>query len=429
MTAHKNLIQTLNFRIENISNAYESALKAPVNKKKEANINFRTEVAFFVHFVKNNYLSKSLFDELLNYNIILDKSEGYISSIQKVIVLLKQISQLIKSHQDFERFVNEGDDGWVNPFKDSMSIKASLLLDKTIEINEFVSSNNVQFINSLYEVLVSVCERWQNHIRESDLTDIIQTFDSCRKELFKIEYMTGFQKEYSGANSAIRLNNVFNAIIPLHLPKSTNEGLFESFIVSGTDLEKDELYFNDCKKIKNHIIEKIDEGFSIDATIQNFITYMELYRKGSDYTNGEKQLQKEFELYLFEKGYFPLSEIQLKNARIDTLAVNESNAFLVEYKQIGWTDSKINLKTELNKITSSFIQTDLYSKRLTVHPGLQKAIYIIIFTTEYFIFKNGITALKYKDLTFNFYMVYLGEKNPSKIRKPQLFEIENIIKK
>jgi hypothetical protein len=259
------------------------------------------------------------------------------------------------------------------------------------------------------------------------LTEIVAEFDSCRQELFVLEYLTGFQKEYVGANSAIRLNHLFNAVIPLHLPQNTNEGIFENLVVSGTDLEKDELYLSDCKKIQSHIIQKLDEGFSIETTIRNFIAFMENYRKATDYPKGEKQLQKEFEMYLFDKGYFPLSEVQLKDARIDTLATNDSNSFLIEYKQIGWTKSEINLKSELEKFSSAFIQSDIYSKRLSAYPSLQKTVYIIIFTTKYFIFKNGKTTIQHNGLTFSFYSVYLGNESPSKIKNPVIYDIESIL--
>jgi hypothetical protein len=427
MTAHKNLIQNLNFRIENISDSYQIVLRATDEKRKEkANINFRTEIAFFIHFIKSNYLSRTLFEELLSYNDTLDLSSDYIKSIEKTIKHLKQISQLIKGHQDFEKFVIECNDGWKNPFKDSMSIEATKLLDRIEKIPDFISSKKISFVNESYEILVAICERWENHIRASDLTEIVNEFNNCRKELFVLEHLNGFQKEYVGANSAIRLNHLFNAIIPLHHPQTTNEGIFENLIVSGTDLEKDELYLSDCKKIQSHIIQKLDEGFSIEITIRNFIAFMESYRKASDYPAGEKQLQKEFEMYLFDKGYFPLSEVQLKNARIDTLVTNDSNAFLIEYKQIGWTKSQFDLKMELEKIKSAFIQSDIYSKRLNAYPNLQKTVYIIIFTTKYFLFKNGKTTINYNGLIFSFHSVYLGDESPSKIKNPIIYDIESI---
>lgn len=428
MTAHKNLARNLNSRIENISDAYQIVLRTIDEKNKiKANINFRTEIAFFIHFIKNNYLSRTLFEELLDYNSTLDLTYEYINSINKTTKYLKQISQLIKGHHDFEKFKVECNGGWKNPFNDSMTIEANLLLDRIIQLPEFISSKKIEFINESYGILVSICERWGNLTQTSDLTEIITEFHNCGEELFVLEHLTEFQKEYIGANSAIRLNHLFNAIIPLHHPKNTNEGIFENFVVSGKDLEKDELYLNDSKKIQSHIIQKLDEGFSIDTTIRNFIAFMEVYRKASDYTNGEKQLQKEFEMYLFDKGYFPLSEVQLKNARIDTLATNDSNAFLIEYKQIGWTKSEIDLKSELEKISSAFIQSDIYSKRLNAYPSLQKTVYIIIFTTKYFIFKNGITTIKYNGLTFSFHSVYLGIESPSKIKKPVIYDIDQII--
>ena len=429
MTAHRNLIQNLNFRIENISDSYQNVLRTTDDEKKgKANINFKTEIAFFIHFIKNNYLSRTLFAELLNYNDTLDLSNEYIKSIKKTTKHLKQISQLIREHHDFEKFKNECNDGWKNPFNDSMTIEASILLDRIKIISDFISSKKISFVNESYEILVGICERWGHHIPASDLTEIVAEFNNCRQELFVLEHLNGFQKEYTGANSAIRLNHLFNAITPLHHPQSTNEGIFENLIVSGTDLEKDELYLTDCKKIQSHIIQKLDEGFSIETTIRNFIAFMEIYRKASDYTKGEKQLQKEFEMYLFDKGYFPLSEVQLKNARIDTLATNDSNAFLIEYKQIGWSKSEINLKLELEKISSAFIQSDIYSKRLNAYPSLQKTVYIIVFTTKYFIFKNGKTTIKYNGLTFSFHSVYLGNESPSKIKKPMIYNIESILK-
>ena len=427
MTAHKNYIQSLNFRIDTISDALKILINSSQEKKKEATVSYRTEIAFFIHFVKNSYLSKSLFEELLNYNSILDSSIEYISIIREATNRYKQIAQLIETHPDFEKFTAECDDDWSNPFGGSSTIKASLLLKKLANLSEFTPSKNIDNFNHIYNILVSICERWQNHIRETDLTEIVKSFDNCRKELFRLEYLTGFQKEYVGANCAIRLNHLFNAVIPLHHPKSSGEGIFEGLIVSGTDIEKDELYFNDCKKIKNYIIQKFDEGFSIEATVRSFITYMECYRKASDFPKGEKQLQKEFELYLFDKGYFPLSEVQLKNARIDTLSVNDSNAFLIEYKQIGWSKKEISLKRELDKLRSSFIQSEIYSKRLSVYPSIKKEIYIIIFSKRYFIFKNGNNILKYNGLTFIFHMVYLGDENPSKIKNTEIFDIETII--
>ncbi|WP_297096331.1 hypothetical protein [uncultured Draconibacterium sp.] len=430
MTAHKILIQNLNSRIENISDSYQIVLRAKDEKRKEkANINFRTEIAFFIHFIKNNYLSRTLFEELLNYNDTLDLSNDYINSIKKTIQLLKQISQLTRDHQDFEKFVIECNDGWKNPFNDSMTIDATKLLERIEKIPEFISSKKLSFVNETYEIIVTIFKRWENHFPESDLMTIATQFNNCRQELFVLEHLNGFQKEYIGANSAIRLNHLFNAVNPLHQPSSANEGIFENLIVSGTDLEKDELYLSDCKKIQSHIMQKLDEGFSIERTIRNFIAFMESYRKASDYPNGEKQLQKEFEMYLFDKGYFPLSEVQLKNARIDTLITNESSAFLIEYKQIGWTKSNIDLKLELEKMKSAFIQSNIYSKRLNAYPNLQKTVYLIIFTTKYFIFKNGKTSINYDGLIFNFYTVYLGDESPSKIKNPIVYDIDSIINK
>ncbi|SHJ83574.1 hypothetical protein SAMN05444280_13336 [Tangfeifania diversioriginum] len=429
MTAHKNLIHSLDSRIEYINDAYQNVLRtADKDSKGKANINFRTEIAFFIHFIKNNYLTQTLFEELLKYNDTIDLSEKYVNSIIKTIEHLRQISRLLKEHQDFKKFKVECNGGWKNPFNDHRPIEVSLLLDKIEKIPEFISSKKIEFINKNYSILVSIYERWEDHIKTSDLTEIVTELNNCRKELFVLEHLTGFQKEYIGANSAIRLNHLYNAIFPMHLPQSASEGIFENLIVSGTDFENDEQYLSDCKKLQNYIIQKLDEGFSIDITIKNFIAFMENYRNASDYHEGERQLQKEFEMYLFNKGYFPLSEVQLKNARIDTLATNDTNAFLIEYKQILRVKSQIALQSALKeKIKSAFTQCDIYSKRLNANPMLQKIVYVMIFTSKYFIFKNGNTIINYNGLTFSFHSVYLGDENPSKIKKPLIYDIETIL--
>jgi hypothetical protein len=418
----------LNFSIDTISDAYQTLYSAAQERKKEANVTFLTEIAFFIHFVKTNYQTKQLFEELLNYDNSLNSTEDYISTIKETTNLLRQTSQLISNHIDFKEFISGNDDGWSNPFGDTMSTSVSILVRKIENLQEFVPSQKIEFINNIYSVLVSICERWEYHVKTTDISEIRESLAKCLKLLRKLDYQTEFLKQFVGSSSAIRLNSVFRSTIPTHQPSSI-ERFMGNIEISGSDLMKDKQYLNDCKKIREYLIRKLEEGFSIEVNIKNFISYMECYRNATDFPKGEKQLQNEFELFLFNKGYFPLSEVQLKNARIDTLAVNDSNAFLIEYKQIGWSRNKTNLKTELEKINSSFIQSEIYSKRLNYFPSIRKIIYVIVFSKYYFIFKNGISELSYNGLIFKFFLVYLGIESPSKIQKPIVFDIETMTNK
>jgi len=429
--AYQQIVKSIDFRLNNIIDAHNAIEETDRTGESrfDAVIKLRTEVAFFIHLLKSNFLTREIFQELLDYDKILKTSSEFQNAIALASKFLKELTDLISGHERYPVLLEIDYGEWSDPFFKFVTIPTNKLISKINKIAVSDVLSNFKILDQINTQLNKLILKWSEDDEEADLSKIVEIFNQFRQIIPGIEYQTGFLKEYSGANAAVRLNHVCNAINPTYISGNLNEIYFSEYISQGVEDKNDSLlYTTDCKKIRNHIILKIDEGLSIESSIKNFINYMEYYRNASDYNN-EKDLQKEFELHLFNDGYFPVSEAQLKNARIDTLAVSDNNAFLIEYKQIGWSSNeRINLGSELNKIKQSFVQTDIYIKRLEKHPHLMKAVYILIFSKKYFMFENGITHVEKDNITFYFKLVYLGLESPSEIKNVKCFDVKSILK-
>ncbi|MCU4165386.1 hypothetical protein [Carboxylicivirga caseinilyticus] len=421
------ILKALDFRIEIVEDAFQQAINSSNNNAKGAYLNYHKEVAFFTHFIYTNDIIKLPFRELLAYDKNLFNDKTYRDIISEICSSIREVSNVIINEIGLDNLPEEINDGWKNPFKTELSIQAKDLFLKLIKYDALPKPQETVVLKAIYSILVEIFTRWDYTKPKTNWGNTFALMENYSQQISKLEYLTGFLKEQTEANSALRLFNLYKAINPIGIPNSFNERFFHEIVASGDKLTDDKTYLTDCKKIKEYLQQKILEGFSIDVSIDQFITFMENFRKADEFPEGEKQLQKEFETFLFHKGYFPLSEVQLKNGRLDTLAINGSNSFLVEYKQIGWNKDIDSVKDEINKIVSSFIQTEIYINRLNGLESLQKTIYVILFTKKYFVFNNSINDLYYKGKTFRFQTVYMGETPPSKIKNYEIINLNEMI--
>lgn len=128
-------------------------------------------------------------------------------------------------------------------------------------------------------------------------------------------------------------------------------------------------------------------------TIDRFSTYISLYLSEDVSVKKEKGLQKRFEEFVFHEGYYPISEAQLNNGRIDTLVYDKSDTFLFELKQIDFDTKKETPKSLNIKLKSAQIQSSIYRDHLRNLNNISDSVFIILFTKRKIHFKADIDRI------------------------------------
>jgi hypothetical protein len=135
------------------------------------------------------------------------------------------------------------------------------------------------------------------------------------------------------------------------------------------------------------------------TVISRFKAYCELYKttwliselgKAENERRPEAFLQDFLEEYVFQQGYYPVSEAQLGRGRLDILVHKPGEAsFLVEAKQVGFgsKDGDATIRDAINRIEQAMAQALTYKDRLADYAS-ESDVYIVLFTPQYFVFED-----------------------------------------
>ncbi|MDR6783894.1 hypothetical protein ABIE26_002717 [Pedobacter africanus] len=175
-------------------------------------------------------------------------------------------------------------------------------------------------------------------------------------------------------------------------------------------------------------LERLNIQLSIEQYVDRFIVYMSLYFiPDADQSKTEKKLQTSFEEFLFNVGYYPISESVLKNGRLDTLAVNQNQVFLFEIKQFDLGRTKEGVKDLKKKLRGAQIQSSIYSERLRSFPRLSNHIFFLLFTNEKVILKDNINRVPKDNLVFVFKVITLNTNHPWSVFEEIMIDVNDLL--
>jgi hypothetical protein len=387
-------LTALDYRIGIISELKVSLLNEPNNK--EISRKYYTEVAYFVYTIYQNDELSFLFKELLSYSSKLPLNEEYSKAIYNIRQSIKSIANQLLTHEKFTEFESKEGSGWKSPFDGSyLTIEVRPLLERLRDLDNnklnmrysdiLTLLNSGDGLNGILNRFVSICDL--------NIQGIKNELNSFNDNLMILSFHSKFQHDFLGVNSAFAIKNIYEAIHPVITTTDLNKQLFNSWINSGESIIERDNLLSHCKRIREYFNQKLSTKFSIDFTINKFKHYMEIFQVDCVAGNSEAYFQREFELFMFNNGYYALSQGQVGNGRYDDIILDENNAFLFEHKQIGFGNKPESKLTCFNKFKSGKIQTEIYHQRLKIHPQLSNDVFIIVFS-EYFIrLKNGTTNL------------------------------------
>ena len=373
------LLTALDYRIGLISE-----LKVSLNEtnNKEISRRYYTEVAYFVNTIYQNDELSFLFTELLSYSSRLHLNEEYSRAILNIRQAIKSIANQLLTHEKFTEFETKEGSGWKSPFDGSYTtIEVRPLLERLRDLDNnklimrysdiFTLLNSGDGLNGILNRFVSICDL--------NIQGIRNELNSFNDNLMILSFHSKFQHDFLGVNSALTIKNIYEAIHPVITTTDLNKQLFNSWINSGENMIERDNLLSHCKRIREYFHQKLSTKFSIDFVINKFKHYMEIFQIDclSDYS--ETYFQREFELFMFNNGYYALSQGQVGNGRYDSIVLDENNAFLFEHKQIGFGIKSESKSDCFNKFKSGKIQTEIYHQRLRLHPRLSNDVFIIVF--------------------------------------------------
>jgi hypothetical protein len=172
------------------------------------------------------------------------------------------------------------------------------------------------------------------------------------------------------------------------------------------------------------------------TVIKRFRAYCELYktrwlinevRRKENEGKTEEVLQDFLEEYVFQQGYYPISQAQLGRGRLDALAYAPGEAgFLVEVKQAGFGNSNsqesIAARTAIQKIEEAINQAQSYQHRLT---GIASGsdVYVVLFSARYLVFNDPL-PIRRGGLSFFVEVVNLIDKPVTEWGNPVVLSLE-----
>ncbi|MCY1719217.1 hypothetical protein OU798_02635 [Prolixibacteraceae bacterium Z1-6] len=423
------ILSALDYRIETITELKKLLSVDDDSKYKEINKKINSEIAYFVYTIYHNDKLSFLFNELLSYSSKLTLNKDYTEAIINIKESIKSISSLLLSHEKFNEFEIAENNGWKNPFADTnMSIKIRPLLEKFTDLDNNKLNMHYGDIYSLFynnDGLNGILNRFFS-FSKSTVPEIINHLENYNNDLKTITLHSKFEGDYLGVDSAFAIKRIYDAMHPTIISSNDVIYLILNLIQSGEKMfDVDELLFH-CKRIREYLNQKLVTKFSIDYYVDRFKHYMEIFQMNNVSTADESYFQREFELFMFNNGYYALSEGKIGNGRYDNLVLDENNAFLFEHKQIGFGSKRETKKDSIDKIRSGKIQVDIYHKRLELLGSLSKEVYVIIFSKFHIKFRNGITNVLNEGINFNFKLICLDKKSPSKIQKVEEIDLNEL---
>lgn len=248
---------------------------------------------------------------------------------------------------------------------------------------------------------------------ESVNANEIMDTDIQRESTAKTEKYNNFFKGYGYANKLEKLYIENQEPWYVQVAKTNNQ--------YQPTIKKKELLFY-LTKLYLDITSRIDTDISKEIIIEKFISYMELYfDRKDDLIKKTRKLEayfkNEFHKYLHLNGFFPLSEIQVNNGRIDGLvnSIDFDYSFIYEAKQLGFDKVTVTTKKVNDTINDAKKQILNYYNRLKTYKTIKPVGHILIFTGQSIDIKD--VNLVEADIQIHIHKIELSDLPPSTKRK------------
>jgi hypothetical protein len=413
-------VQQIEFRLKSVRKSFELIAEAERTEKIQS---FYKEVAYFVHNIITDDLHYNYFMYLINY----EKHKKQRKEFQENLNLIK--SHLIEAGKIItEKYLGNPYFGvtgkFINPFVD-LGVARQLLCDAkdilklATEIDVSIYSN--YNLGVIFNELCTMAAGIQTYSTEK-AEDLMVVIISLQPLIEKMSFELMFDKEFSGAQAAYNVFQIYQAFNPSSSVSSPTDGrMVAAFIREGNAeaVHPPEGLLFDCDKVANVLIFKLTSLVLKNAIIERFKVYIELYKvKDLKATDDEKFFQGEFEQFLFQNGFFPLSEIQFPNARLDTLVISKENIILYEFKLIRPNS------TGRTKVFGSKIQAEKYAGILQALSLQTTEIHIVIFSQKPIQIINSTNFIDKNNLRFNFHIVSLYNGNISQIKETEIESVD-----
>lgn len=428
-TRNEIILEGLESRLESIRDC--SATLKEVDHKNRDYSSLYEEISYFLHFILNTEEFKGTFNELYFYIQRLPQNGKYTTILNDIEKGFKEISKQAISHPNFGDYKDKQSGKFKNPFTQRPLLTASEFLNQVGSLKIIPKGPLVSFLTDINIILAEIWNKLFEY-DEGDWKEIIRMFGEVKSKIRTIEYFEEFEHNYLGAQSAKNLISVYLSLNPqTDLETNTNLLLIAHNVQEGKGIYQSNtlsVLNSDCKNLFYYLKRSLTITLSIESVIDRFTNYISLYFKGSlSGSKIEKQLQEKFEEFIFQSGFYPISEAQIGNGRLDTLILDYSNSFLTELKQVNLSRTKDKQK-KINKILSQArIQSSVYFDRLKSLPKLSNVVFIIVFTDQNIFFQNNLDRLRKDGILFIFKKVGLYEKSPSKLPEAYPVNIEDLI--
>lgn len=426
------MLEILDSRIKLIKKAKKQCQDQNSISLKKCRKKYYFEIAYYIHSIKENYELNQLFDELLNYRKNLRNFDEYRNAEISIEKSLKEISIELLQKNDFEIINEKLGNTWSNPFDSWGTLNVKEILEKLSNLNENRLLQNYSDLRNLIfndDGLNGIVNRW-HRVNNENFESVFEHINSITDKIQILNYYEDFKYGFTGGKAAKKLNEFYLSIHPIYV-EDIFLNIYRSAIHNGEDIGDISELLDYCEVLRDYFNKKLSNKFSIENSILKFKHYMEVFNEKYGKENPEKDFQKDFELFLFNNGYFALSEGQVGNGRFDDIVINQNNAFLCELKQEGFRKNKnfTTTNTIRKKIESAKIQTKTYHERLREFPNLSTDVFVIIFCKNYSRFKNDENRIQFDSLTFNFFIVNLNKNSPSTQKIVNFIDIESHLEK
>jgi hypothetical protein len=156
------------------------------------------------------------------------------------------------------------------------------------------------------------------------------------------------------------------------------------------------------------------------TVLKRFKAYCELYktrwlinevRRVENKGKTEEVLQDFLEEYVFQQGYYPISQAQLGRGRLDALVNTPGEAsFLVEVKQVGLGNrqEQVSKGEPIQRILDAIAQAQGYQHKLAGYISTSD-VYVVLFSADYLVFDDPL-PIRQGGLSFFVEVVNLIDK-------------------
>jgi hypothetical protein len=430
-TKTEHLVQTMQNRLDSIKIIETSGVVfAPT---KATYLRFYYEIAYFVHAIMNDPDLHKLFNATLDYKNSLDTNPDYPVALEKINHTVKEIATTLLALPQITK-LDEDDTKYPDYKNQPRLYKATGLLNNwrhfnsadTVEKDEFGEN----YLTSTLAVAGRLCARLCEFVPEEQQAQFVELINKLRFHIEWYDYYHHFEHGYQKVLSAEHLSQVYIAVHPtLKMEDSVNNTVKQNMIKEGQaylGTETIRTLTADCQNIFNYLSEKLYTQLSIEAYVDRFITYISLYYK-INFKKGDAEgvMQHKFEEFLFNAGYYPISEMQLQYGRLDTIAVNPEHAFLFEHKQLDLNKADENQLAE--RIKNAQIQSHIYKDSLNNFPRLNHHVFILLFTNRKVIFKDNVDRITKNGIVFITKVCTVYDKTASNIKDEVTIDINNLI--